>query len=833
MNRLLALAGFRYWLGSPSQLILALVSVALGVAVVVAVQLANQSAFRGFQLTTHYLSSGSNYQLTGGQGGVPQHWYTRLKVNLGIEHAAPQLDGSLHIKGRMFQLVGVAPLAETSLTSRLAIALSRHGLRLMVSPDGVLMSRSTANRLGLVKGQYFKTKINGRIRKLRLIAYLRGRGDQAIQGIIITDIANAQRLLGKKNVVTRIDLRLNVEQLAKLRSALPPTLHLVTVRTILDGAARMTKAFRLNLTAMSLLSLLVGAYLIYNALAFSVLRRRSLISLLRAQGVTRHEILRGVLTEAGALAATGAVIGMIVGVWLGHGLVHLVTRTMNDFYFKVTVTHVYLNPWLFLAGLVLAIGVSLLAALAPALEALNLAPRGHTEVVSSEKSSQRRGFCKLLSGFLLIAGGAAVLMLSQHRLMPAFAALFMMLMGLSLWMPLWLRLFAGVLSRFSRMSSVPVRLPLTEIVRSVDRTGPAVAALAIALAVSIGVALMVSSFRGAVVDWLHETLQGDYYITAASHHDRLPLRVAQQVERLPGVERVTTRLRRTVQNTANHGFYTVLALHSSTGTHPSASVKKALPGAWQAFETGHVIFVSESLAYRQGLSVGDAFKIPTAQGIRACKIGAIVRSYGNAGHGLVMMSRGLYERFWPTRGMDSLAVYLRPGESRYKVSSALHYLLAGEGHLRINSNRSIMHQSLHTFDQTFAITRVLRWLLLGVALVGMVASLMALELVRVRTHATLRVLGMTPREMLGMIMGETLVLGLASGLAALPVGYGLAWMLTQVINPRAFGWTLPLHLSLDSVAQGLLAALAAALLAGIYPAWRITRVSPVRALRAE
>lgn len=833
MNRLLALAGFRYWVRSPSQLTLALISVALGVAVVVAVQLANQSALRGFRLTTQYLTSGSNYQLTGGPRGVPQHWYTRLKVNLGIEHAAPQIDGSFQIQGRAFQLVGVAPLAETSLASRLGISLAHNGLRLMTSPAGVLMSHSTANYLGLIKGQYFKAKINGRIRTLHLIAYLHGQGGQSIQGVIITDIATAQQLLGTKNDISRIDLRLNAKQLIKVRSTLPPSLHLITVHKILNGAASMTRAFRLNLTAMSLLSLLVGAYLIYNALAFSVLRRRSLIRLFRAQGVTRSEILRGVLTEAGALALTGAVIGMVLGVLLGHGLVHLVTRTMNDFYFKATVNHVYLNPWLFLEGLMLAMGVALMAALAPAMEALNLVPRGHSEVVTTEERSRRKDPWKVISGFVLIAGGAIVLMLSQHRLMPAFAALFMMLIGVSLWMSLWLRLFAGFLSQISRVTSVRVRLPLTEIYRSVGRTGPAVAALAIALAVSIGVALMVSSFRGAVVDWLHETLRGNYYISAPSDDARLPLRLAHQVAQLPGVERVTTSLRRTVQDAENHEFNTILALNSSTDTHPSAAIKKSQPDAWQAFKNGHVIFVSESLAYRHGLSIGGSLRISTSHGFRVCKIGAIIRSYGNAGHGLVMMSRGLYERFWPTKGMNSLAVYLRPGVDRLKVLSAMHHLVAGESNVQINSNQSIMHQSLNIFDQTFAITNVLRWLLLGVALVGMLASLMALELVRVRTHATLRVLGMTPREMLGMIMGETLVLGLAAGFAALPTGFGLAWMLTQVINPRAFGWTLPFHLSVYDVARGLLAAVAAALLAGVYPAWRIARVSPVRALRAE
>lgn len=831
MSRLLARAGLRYWLKSPAQLALALLSIALGVAVVVAVQLANESALKGFRLSTEALGGGANYRLVGGPSGVPQAWYTQLRVSLGIERAAPRVEGTLRVRGRNLQLLGIAPLAEAALAPRLAAALSGGGLALMTAPTGVMMSRATAAGLGVTVGARFAARVGGRTRTLTLLGYLGGGQAAILQGVVVADIATAQHLLGQTHALNRIELHLAPAQLARLRAVLPPALHLQPTDEIIAAAARMTRAFRLNLTAMSLLAMLIGAYLVYNALVFSVLRRGPLIALLRAQGVTRAEVLRGVLAEAAVLAAMGALAGLALGVLLGHGLVHLVTRTIDDLYFTLTVSRVYLDPWLLLAGLALAVVVALVAALPPALEATGLAPRGCSEPMSKEARGRRREPWRLAAGLLLAGAGAALLLLTTRSLLSAFAGLFAILLGASLWMPAWLRVFAALLARLGERAGVRTRLALTGVRRSVGRTGLAVAALAVALAAAIGVGVMVSSFRVAVVDWLHQTLRGDYYVSAGLDGGpaRLPTGLADAVARLPGVARVTTGLRVPVRGP--DGRFMILALGAPPGTHPAASIKSALPDAWRAFEAGRAIFVSEPMAYRLGLQPGGRLTLDTPSGPRAFPIAAVIRDYGG-GRGLILMPRALYAQVWHEQETSSLAVYLRPGADRPAVLSALRRL-AIPGGARVRANAAIVNQSLHIFDQTFAITRVLRLLLLGVAFVGVLASLMALALERQREHAVLRALGMTPLEMLGVVTAQTAVLGLAAGLAALPLGVGLSWVLTAVINRRAFGWTLPLNIDPAFLAQGVAVALTAALLAGLYPGWRMARAAPARALRAE
>jgi putative ABC transport system permease protein len=141
--------------------------------------------------------------------------------------------------------------------------------------------------------------------------------------------------------------------------------------------------------------------------------------------------------------------------------------------------------------------------------------------------------------------------------------------------------------------------------------------------------------------------------------------------------------------------------------------------------------------------------------------------------------------------------------------------------------------SLVIFDRTFAITSVLQLLTTTVAFVGILAALIALQLERSRELGVLRANGMTPGQLWGMVLSQTGLIGLTAGLLALPVGIMMALVLVYVINRRSFGWTLVFEVEPAVLGQALLVAVVAALLAGLYPAWRMSRTSPALALREE
>jgi putative ABC transport system permease protein len=153
--------------------------------------------------------------------------------------------------------------------------------------------------------------------------------------------------------------------------------------------------------------------------------------------------------------------------------------------------------------------------------------------------------------------------------------------------------------------------------------------------------------------------------------------------------------------------------------------------------------------------------------------------------------------------------------------------------LDIRSNRALRETSLEVFDRTFTITHVLRLLAVGVAFIGVLSALMALQLERARELAVLRATGLTPRQLWGLVSLQTGLLGVLAGLFALPLGVAMAYVLVHVINQRSFGWTLQLLIVPGVLAQALVLALVAAGLAGLYPSWKMSRANPAQALREE
>jgi putative ABC transport system permease protein len=196
------------------------------------------------------------------------------------------------------------------------------------------------------------------------------------------------------------------------------------------------------------------------------------------------------------------------------------------------------------------------------------------------------------------------------------------------------------------------------------------------------------------------------------------------------------------------------------------------------------------------------------------------------------MTRNVYERYWDDRGITSVGAHLAPGASVEQVTQALREALAGTA-LRVSPNRSLRAHALAIFDRTFAVTRSLRLLAVVVAFIGIWSALMALQVERTRELATLSALGLGERQQWALGFLETGLMGAVAGLLALPLGWLLAFILVHVINVRSFGWTMRLKADPWLFAQAFVFAVAAALLASVYPLIRLQRRSLAEALRQE
>jgi len=825
-------------------MVLAILGVALGVAVAVAVDLANTSAERAFRLSMASLTGEATHQIIGGATGVDERLYTRLRIDAGLRAGAPVVEAYGKSGDETLHVLGVDPFAEQNIRGHLN-GISEVALpRLLSHPNTVLMADLTARRLGLAPGGRFTLRLGGRRTEVELTGVLAtsARTAAALDGLVITDIATAQELAGVVGRLSWIDLVLPEGEQGKdlrrrVERLLPPEVTLVAAAARTEAMTQMTRAFHINLTAMSLLALLVGVFLIYNTMTFAVLQRRGLIGTLRVLGVTRAEIFRVMLGEAVLIGVVGTVLGIVIGIMLGQGLVRLVTRTIDDLYFALTVGSLLLTPAPLIKGSLMGLGATLLAALAPAMEAATTVPR--TALTRSELEGRVRSLAPRLAllGALLALGALVILLLPTRDLVTGFVSLFMLILGMTLITPV---IVAGVTRLLApvagRLFGIQARLAIRGIAASLSRTGVAIAALMLAVSTTVGVGVMVSSFRSTVALWLDATLRADIYISAPSLRSsrtasQLDPQIVQHVRAVPGIEAIASG--RSVIVESEHGLTEVFALDRPPGRGPRYLLRAGDPAAvWQAFGANEAVLVSEPYAYRHGIGIGDRVRLRTDDGERTFPVAGVYYDY-ESGPGVVLMNRELYERHYRDRAIGALGLYLRPHAAMDEVMAALRTALGGGQEVLIRSNREIRQASLEIFDRTFTITNVLRLLSILVAFIGILSALMALQLERAKELAVLRATGFTPVQVTGLVTVQTGFMGLVAGVLAVPVGLVMSLILIHVINRRAFGWSMQTLVPADVLIQAVLLALLAALIAGLYPGWRMARTRPAAALREE
>ena len=851
MSWLLWRSSLRYLQHHAWQVGLALLGVALGVAVVVAIDVANESARRAFLLATQSIVGRATHQIVGGPNGLAEAVYRRLRLTGKVRALAPVVESDVaatDYPGRIFHLLGVDAFAEVPFRPYLSSAGTTPDndfLAFLTQPATGLIAARTARQLGLDIGDRLSVRVGTRHQAVTLVGLLdppESRVASAVEHLLITDIATAQEILGLVGQLSRIDVlapegKTGQKLLATIRQLLPAGVEILSSRGRSQAIEQMTRAFQLNLTALSLLALIVGAFLIYNTMTFSVVQRRSLLGLLRTQGVTRCEICLLVLGEAVCVGGVGTVAGIGLGILLSHGLVQLVTRTITDLYFVLTVRELALTPVVLGKGLLLGIGASLLAALRPAWEATATPPRVTLQRSSLETRARQTAPRTMLLGLLALAAGLGGLWLSGTNLWLSFGSLFGVLLGCVLMTPLatvgCIRLLQPLLSTWGGTLG---RLCGRSIVATLSRTAVAIAALMVAVSVTVGVGIMVQSFRQTVVRWLESSLHADVYIAPPSLIARrsdstLDPALVKRLASAPGIARVNTY--RGLQVESPLGLTQLVALDLAERSYTAFTFILGEPQAiWPAFQNEAAVIISEPYAYRHQLSLNDALQLRTDRGEHVFRVVGIFTDYGSD-QGIVMMSRHTYDRWWQDALVSSLGVYAEPNTDVDRLVASLRGLAGAEHDVLIRSNRTLRDASLEIFDRTFTITTVLHLLTTVVAFIGVLSALMALQLERARELGVLRATGYTPGQVWGLMTSQTGLMGLIAGLLAVPVGIGLALILVLVINRRSFGWTLQIEIAPEILVQAIGMAVVAALLAGLYPALRMARTSPALALREE
>jgi putative ABC transport system permease protein len=841
-------AGLRNILRQPWLTVLAVVGVSLGVAVVTSVDLANEAAQRAFRIAAETVAGRATHQVVGGPTGLPEELYRAIRVTGHFRDSAPVVTGHLQLSGRAggtFQLIGVDPFAEPPIRSFSSQFRDPKVLAELVGiPGTALMLRQSASELGLKRGDSFAVEVAG-VRHRMVLAGLLEVPDEissiGLASVLVTDLSTAQELLGMSGRLSRIDLVLpegdaGAGILQQIRSALPAGCTVIPAGARAGALDRMTRAFRLNLSALSLLALVVGMFLIYNTMTFSVIRRRRLIGMLRALGVSRREIFAMIFAEALCIGLAGTALGLCCGMLLGAELTRLVTRTINDLYFVMEVRRVPLLPATFLKGASLGIVATLAAAFPAALEATGAPPRAALSRSSIEARSRKGVPLSAGCGLLLMLGGGGSLLIESGGILGGFAGLFAVIVGYALAIPGAVVLAAGALRPLmGRVFGVVGKMAARGVVVSLSRTGVATAALVVAVSAGIGVGIMVGGFRLTVQSWLENWLQADLYVRSADNGGgryRPPLDPAlvTRLSRIPGAASVTLSRRVTVQDAG--GATEIFSLSVPEKAFLRYPFKEGdAKSAWSSFRAGASVLVSEPYSYRHHLHPGGRVTLRTDRGERSFPVSGVIFDYGSD-TGIVIMGREAYLKNFDDQSVDAMSFYAGEGVSTAQLAARIRDRAGGEG-ISIISNRELKQATVAVFDRTFAITGVLRMLILVVAFVGILSALMAMQVERARELAVLRAVGLTPGQVWGVICGETALIGLIAGILSLPLGIIEALVLVYVVNLRSFGWTMQLAIEPAYLVQAVLLSLAAAILAGIYPSIAIARSSPALALKEE
>lgn len=882
MLRLFRIFNLRHVRRQPLETVLVLLGIALGVAVMVGIDLANQNALRSFHESVEAVVGRATHEVVGGPGGVPDSSAAHLMRHPGII-AAPILEYLAicrETENQPVRLLAIDPFLDRSIrdlypghqenseinkeATTSSDSVFQSFMKFISLPNHALITEPFARRYALVEGDSLHVLISSEWKNVIIAGIISLREDNRLadQDLLVVDIATGQELLNRAGSIDRVDIIGDHAEIEKLAASLPAPLKLSRPQRRSEYVDSMLQSFRLNLTALSLLAVFVGMFLIYNTVMFSVLQRRKDLGILRCLGVTRAQVVSTLFVEASVVGVIGAWLGLLLGYFLSQYATPAIGATIRDLYVFIVMNESQIDGRIMLKGFLLGLGATWIAALVPALEAAAIAPAVAVRRSSLETRAGRLVPRLAMGGFLFLIV-AVVLAFMPGGVLYGFAAALALAGAAVLLTPLFTSAMTRWLSSPLRRRAGPAPLPYFSpnagrnplplgkreaawrmpgllaargIHGALSRTAVAIAALMIALSMVLGMQIMINSFRISIQTWVKSILQADFYMaplgnTTARWHAVLPEELLRVVSRMPEVDAVNTY--RAGEFEYDGRLIYLVSIRAEVLSERTDFIFNTGEDSdnWGALQRGEV-FVSESFAQRFSITSGDTVALQTQTGRRRFRVAAVFVDY-SLDQGQVIMDHSTFAMNWGPVRINSAGVFLKSDVDRQDFLAKLKAASAEKYAVVINSNLDLRRQVLEIFDKTFAITHVLQVLATIVAFIGIASAISSLLVERTREFGTLRAIGMSWTQLRQMIILESGLMGGLASLLALPTGFALALILVHVINVRSFGWLITIRSRPVEYAQIAVMALGAALLAALYPLWRLKRITVAAALREE
>ncbi len=825
------------WRAHPVRAIVAIGAIALGVALGFAIHLINAAAFNEFSAAVKTLSGQSDLQVRGAQPLFDEALYATLAQHDQIALASPVLEIDATVPGERsaLKILGLDVFTAAAIAPDLIGVSANDKPFDTLADDTIFLSPAAMEWLKVEAGDTLRLQSGVDFVTLRVAGGLVSA--RAGQRIAMMDIGAAQWRFDRLGKLSRIELKLTpgVDRAAfkrQLGQELTPSAIVSETADQETRTSNMSRAYRVNLNVLALVALFTGAFLVFSTQALSVIRRRQQFALLRVVGMTRRQLMVQILAEGAILGITGALLGLALGYGMAAAALHFFGGDLGGGYFPGIKPAVQFSPVAATVFLSLGAGVALLGSAAPAWEAARAKP-----AQALKSGSEDAALSKLATpwpSIVCLALGILLTQLPPLWDLPIFGyvAVALLLIGGIALMPRLSSVVFGLIAKSA--AGVVSTLTLARLANAPNQASIALGGVLSSFSLMVAMAIMVSSFRVSVDDWLAHLLSADLYVRSAVSGDTGVFKPDQQrtIAALPGVARADFLRPSSLTLDPARPAVTLIARPIDAGDPGKVlPITGAVLTSAESWQNRPPVWVSEAMVDLYGYAVGKPVQLTIGGQLHDFMVAGIWRDYARQ-TGSIQMRLSDYRRLSGDQDINDISLYLTPGATPQQAMTAMRQLPFGAA-LEFAEPDAIRALSLKIFDRSFAVTYLLEIVAIVIGLFGVAATFSAQTLARAKEFGMLRHLGVSRGQILRMLAAEGGLLAAIGIAAGFMLGLSISLILVYIVNPQSFHWTMQLHVpwvGLAGVAALLLmAACVTALVSGRFA----VSVDAVRAVRED
>lgn len=812
------------WRIHPVRMVLAAGTIALGVALGFAIHLINTAAFNEFSAATRSLSGEADLQVRARQPFFDESLYPALAQHEGIALASPvlEIEATVPNQNQALTILGIDVFRASAIAPDLIGMPAEDRPFDTLADDAIFLSPAAMEWLKVGQGDVLQLRTGTRPVILRIAGGLTHA--RVGQRIAVMDIGALQWRFNHLGKLSRIDLKLTEgihpdSFQARLSKELQAQYVVTKMEDQQARTAHLSRAYRVNLNVLALVALFTGAFLVLSTQALSVIRRRSQFALLRVIGLMRRQLLAQILLEGSVLGMVGSLIGLMLGYGMAVSALHFSGGDLGGGYFPGLRPMAQFSPLAAILFFLLGTTASVLGCASPAWEAAHAGAAQALKSGSEETALSRLG--KAWPPLVCLIAGILLTRAPPLFDLPIFgyAAIALLLIGGIGLMPRLSSIFFSILASAAtqRPAGAVRTLTLARLSHAPHQAAIVLGGILASFSLMVAMAIMVASFRGSVEDWLTRLLSADIYVRSAINSNTGTLQPAEQkaIAAVPGVAHVEFLRTLPLMLDATRPNVTLIARPIDV-----SDPGKTVPLAGESIfpQDALPVWVSEAMVDLYGYTIGRHITLPIGDGAQPFMVAGIWRDYARQS-GAILMPLPVYQTLSNDFEVNDAGLWLQSGTTAEQVMRALQQLPFGDA-LTFAQPGDIRATSLRLFDRSFAVTYLLELVAIVIGLFGIAAAFSAQTLARAKEFGMLRHIGVTRRQILGMLAAESgllTILGIVTGFA---LGGSISLILVFIVNPQSFHWTMQLHVpwqTLLTVSLVLLgSAILTALMAGRY-----------------